>query len=88
VHTVTGWLASRSYDIRDSAQYGDPQTNTFFMRVHALGPEGREVDVAGLREEFGRDVAGRMGGDKMKWEMEEEDKKIKVMLMVSKIGRE
>ncbi|PWN27277.1 putative formyltetrahydrofolate deformylase [Jaminaea rosea] len=83
VHSVTGWLASRSFDIRDSAQYGDPDTGRFFMRVHANGPKGRVVDLNGLRGEFERDVGGKMG---MEFEIHDEGRKGKVMLMVSKIG--
>lgn len=85
VHTVTGWLASRSFDIRDSAQYGDPDTGRFFMRVHAEGPDGRNENVEALRREFGRDVGELM---KMDFSVEDEVVKPKTMLMVSKIGRE
>lgn len=85
VHKVTGWLASRSFDIRDSAQYGDGDTQRFFMRVHANGPKGRVVDMADLVQEFKRDVADEMS---MKFEIADEARKPKTLLMVSKIGRE
>lgn len=55
------------------------------MRVHANGPKGRVVDLDGLRGEFERDVGGKMG---MEFEIHDEGRKGKVMLMVSKIGRE
>ncbi|CAO1635425.1 unnamed protein product [Parajaminaea phylloscopi] len=83
VHRVTGWLASRHFDIRDSAQYGDPDTARFFMRVHANGPDARTVDIAALVDEFRRDVGEEM---KMNFEIVDEDVKPKTMLMVSKIG--
>lgn len=85
VHLVTGWLAHRSFDIRDSAQYGDPATKRFFMRVHAEGPEGRSVDVQMLQKEFRRDVGAVMS---VEFELVEEKAKPRTMLMVSKIGRE
>lgn len=86
VHRVTGWLASRHFDIRDSAQYGDPDTGKFFMRVHASGPPGRVVDIEqGMSEEFRRDVGEEM---QMHFEIRDEDVKPRTMLMVSKIGRE
>lgn len=84
VHRVTGWLASRHFDIRDSAQYGDPDTAKFFMRVHASGPDGRTVDMNALVDEFKRDVGEEM---QMRFEIVDEDVKPKTMLMVSKIGR-
>jgi formyltetrahydrofolate deformylase len=34
VHAVSGFLAERGCNILDSAQYGDPDSGRFFMRVH------------------------------------------------------
>lgn len=85
VHKVTGWLSSRHFDIRDSAQYGDAATKTFFMRVHALGPADRNVSVEQLRKEFKRDVGEEM---QMSFGIEDEARKPRTLLMVSKIGRE
>ena len=39
VHAVSGFLSRRNMNIMDSAQFGDPTTGTFFMRVHASEPE-------------------------------------------------
>ena len=41
VHAVSGFLAGRGCNILDSAQYGDPDSGRFFMRVHfAAAPDG------------------------------------------------
>lgn len=34
VHTVTGWLLAQQGNIIEAEQFGDAQTNTFFLRIH------------------------------------------------------
>ena len=46
VHAVSGFLARRNMNIMDSAQFGDPTTSTFFMRVHASEPESADGTYA------------------------------------------
>lgn len=81
VHAVSGWLAEHGCNILDSAQYGDPQTRLFFMRVHFADEEGK-AEPAELREAFGA-LAGRFA---MEWRLHDAAEKPRVLLMVSKIG--
>ena len=81
VHRISGFLAEHGCNIIDSAQFGDAQSQTFFMRVH-FAAEDAAVSDAALRESFGR-LAQTMQLD---WEMHDAHKKPRVMLMVSKIG--
>ncbi|NNB94568.1 formyltetrahydrofolate deformylase [Corallococcus exiguus] len=81
VHAVSGWLAEHGCNILDSAQYGDPQTRLFFMRVHFVDEEGK-AQPAALREAFGA-LAGRFS---MEWHLHDAAEKPRVLLMVSKIG--
>ena len=55
VHAVTGFLFERGCNIIDSAQFGDPDTRRFFMRVafaHGPAGAGQEQSAAGLRTAF------------------------------------
>ncbi|MBN8228692.1 formyltetrahydrofolate deformylase [Corallococcus macrosporus] len=81
VHAVSGWLAEHGCNILDSAQYGDPQTRLFFMRVHFADEEGK-VESAALRDAFGV-LAQRFSMD---WRLHDAAEKPRVLLMVSKIG--
>jgi formyltetrahydrofolate deformylase len=81
VHRVSGFLAEHGCNIIDSAQFGDAESQLFFMRVHfSLDEPG--VDDAQLRAEFTL-LAESM---KLDWEMRDARAKPRVMLMVSKIG--
>jgi formyltetrahydrofolate hydrolase len=84
VHSVTGWLASQGFNIRESAQYSDPATSRFFMRVHA-DAEGTTAapDLAALRTHFNEELGSRMN---MSFELTNEATKPRTMIMVSKIG--
>ncbi|CAN7452880.1 formyltetrahydrofolate deformylase [Pseudoduganella sp. LjRoot289] len=81
VHRVSGFLAEHGCNIIDSAQFGDAESQLFFMRVHfSLDEPG--VDDAQLRADF-----GQLGESmKLDWEMRDARVKPRVMLMVSKIG--
>jgi len=81
VHRVSGFLAEHGCNIIDSAQFGDAETQRFFMRVH-FAREDAAVGDALLREDFAR-VAASMG---MEWALHDAHAKPRVMLMVSKIG--
>ena len=80
VHAVSGFLYERSSNILDSAQFGDPWTGEFFMRVHFqhIGEPG----LADLREAF----APLAASFEMRWEMHDASLKPRVLIMVSKIG--
>ncbi|HEX7641317.1 MAG TPA: formyltetrahydrofolate deformylase [Burkholderiaceae bacterium] len=81
VHSVSGFLAEHGCNIIDSAQFGDSQSQTFFMRVH-FAAEDAAVSDSALREAFGH-LAQTMQLD---WQMHDAHKKPRVMIMVSKIG--
>ncbi len=81
VHRVSGFLAEHGCNIIDSAQFGDAETQRFFMRVH-FAREDAAVSDAQLREDFAR-LAATMAMD---WALHDAHAKPRVMLMVSKIG--
>ena len=84
VHAVTGFLFERGVNIVDSAQFGDPDTRRFFMRVAFEAPpsEGATPHVDDLRTAFGP-VAERFG---MTFEMRDLTVKPRVAIMVSRHG--
>lgn len=79
VKAVSGLLADSGCNILDSAQFSDPATNTFFMRVHfadeAGTGEGLPGKLQGVAEEFSLD-----------WRLRDAAYKPRVLVMVSKIG--
>ncbi|MFZ6726266.1 formyltetrahydrofolate deformylase [Undibacterium sp. MH2W] len=81
VHSVSGFLAQHGCNIIDSAQFGDAQSATFFMRVH-FAVEDASIEDAQLRQEF----AELADGMQMNWQLHDAHHKPRVMLMVSKIG--
>ncbi len=81
VHRVSGFLAEHGCNIIDSAQFGDSQSQLFFMRVH-FSLEDSGLSDAALRADFAT-LAASMGLD---WELRDAHYKPRVMLMVSKIG--
>jgi len=81
VHRVSGFLVEHGCNIIDSAQFGDAQSQLFFMRVH-FAAEDLAVSDATLRADFVQ-VAGEL---KMDAQLHDARKKPRVMIMVSKIG--
>jgi formyltetrahydrofolate deformylase len=81
VHRVSGFLVEHGCNIIDSAQFGDAQSQLFFMRVH-FSKEDAAVGDAGLRANFATLAASMQ----MNWQLHDAGKKPRVMLMVSKIG--
>jgi len=80
VGAVGNFLAERSCNIIDSAQYGDPDTGRFFMRVvyDRLDPAG---DPAALAAAFA-EMAQRFS---MHWEIHDATHRPRVLIMVSKL---
>ncbi|ALJ37403.1 formyltetrahydrofolate deformylase [Azospirillum brasilense] len=82
VYAVSGFLAERSCNIIDSAQFGDRGTNLFFLRIHfsaaAAGPSQAELQAA-----FAEQVAERFG---MTWKLHDAGRRQRVLIMVSKFG--
>jgi formyltetrahydrofolate deformylase len=81
VHRVSGFLAEHGCNIIDSAQFGDAQSQLFFMRVHFAAEDASVSDIA-LRADF-----ARLGESmQMNWQLHDAFKKPRMMIMVSKIG--
>ena len=81
VHSVSGFLAGHGCNIIDSAQFGDAQSQLFFMRVHFAAEDAGVTDAA-LRDGF----AALSAGKQMDLQLFDARHKPRVMLMVSKIG--
>jgi formyltetrahydrofolate deformylase len=81
VHRVSGFLAEHGCNIIDSAQFGDAQSNLFFMRVH-FNVENEQMHEEVLRANFGTLALERGMG----WQLHDANKKTRMLLMVSKIG--
>jgi formyltetrahydrofolate deformylase len=81
VHRVSGFLADHGCNIIDSAQFGDEQSQTFFMRVH-FASESIDATESILSAAFA-ELAATM---QMNWQLHDAQKKPRMMLMVSKIG--
>lgn len=82
VFAVSGFLAERSCNIIDSAQFGDRISGLFFLRIHftaaASGPSQAEIEAA-----FGEQVAQRFS---MTWKLHDAGRRQRVLIMVSKFG--
>lgn len=81
VQRVSGFLAEHGCNIIESAQFGDAQSQLFFMRVY-FAAEDTSVSDEVLRADFSA-MAETM---QMTWQLHDAQKKPRVMLMVSKIG--
>lgn len=81
VHAVSGFLAEHDCNILDSAQYGDTQTNLFFMRVHFVD-EHAQRNTQKLTDDFSP-LARRFA---MNWHLHDASIKPRLLILVSKIG--
>jgi len=81
VRRVSGFLSDYGCNIIDSAQFGDAQSQTFFMRVH-FSAEDASIGDEKLRAAFA-ELAETM---QMNWQLHDALRKPRVILMVSKIG--
>lgn len=81
VHNVSGFLANHGCNILDSAQFGDAQSQLFFMRVH-FALEDAAISNATLRADF----ATLGDAMQMNWQLHDARHKPRIVLMVSKIG--
>mgnify|MGYP006271743185 CR=1 FL=1 len=77
---VSGFLYDRGGDIRDAAQYGDPTTGLFFVRIHFRMVDG--ADGAALHAAFAA-MAQHIGID---WELHDAGRPCRVVIAVSKMG--
>ena len=82
VYAVSGFLAERSCNIIDSAQFGDRISGLFFLRVHfsasAGGPSQAQLEAG-----FDEEVATRFA---MTWKLHDAGRRQRVLIMVSKFG--
>jgi formyltetrahydrofolate deformylase len=78
---VAGFLAEHGCNIIDSAQFGDPESQLFFMRVHFALEDSSVLD-ADLRGAF----AALCEANAMRGQLHDARAKPRVLIMVSKIG--
>ncbi|MFJ2949942.1 formyltetrahydrofolate deformylase [Streptomyces sp. NPDC087226] len=80
VHAVSSYLFMTGCNIEDSQQFGDHDTGLFFMRVHFSADA--PVTVEKLRASF------TAIGDafQMDWQLNRADRKMRILLMVSRFG--
>ncbi|KAK0725924.1 formyltetrahydrofolate deformylase-like protein [Lasiosphaeris hirsuta] len=84
VHAVTGVFAREGLNILDLQQYSDPTTARFFMRVH-FGPTPT-ASAAHLRPAFDGLAASDSDYHPMTYDIRAVADKMRVLIMVSKIG--
>ncbi|ROT40803.1 formyl transferase [Sodiomyces alkalinus F11] len=80
VHAVTGVFAAQNINILDLQQFSDPVSERFFMRVHFGPTESESTDH--LNAPFA-ELASHL---KMDYTIRPVHKKLRVLIMVSKIG--
>ena len=79
VRDVSTYIAANDGNIIESAQFGDPETNLFSMRIHFATKATNGVEQS-VREGFSS-VADRYD---MRWGMQDYDRPPRVLIMVSK----
>ncbi|KID84124.1 formyltetrahydrofolate deformylase [Metarhizium guizhouense ARSEF 977] len=81
VHAVTAVFAAHGHNVLDLQQFSDPASRRFFMRVH-FGPKADAVTAEHLARPFD-ELAAAYG---MAYDIRPVAQKMKVLIMVSKIG--
>ncbi len=81
VAEVAGFMAKSNLTIKESNQFGDSETNSFFMRVKALSINGNDkIDINDIRNNFKLIAKKR----KMEFNIYNANEVPKVIIMVSK----
>ena len=80
VHTVSGWLLTRHGNIIHAQQFGDTDTERFFLRVHFSLPEAAPVET--LEADFAS-VAERFD---MRFQFHDTRRKARLLILVSRQG--
>jgi|SRR5690625_796786 len=80
VHAVTGWLLKQEGNILEAQQYGDPETQHFFLRIHFALPQPSTPKK--LRTNF--DIVARAFN--MDAQFYDAQRPTKALLLVSKQG--
>ncbi|ETD66509.1 hypothetical protein V757_12580 [Pelistega indica] len=78
VHAVSGFLLNLNGNIIDSQQFGDSESQQFFLRVHF----GTDSQLKTIREAF-VPIAEKF---QMQWELHDSTEKMRVLILVSKQG--
>lgn len=78
VHAVSASLVAAGGNITESAQYGSPETGSFFMRVEFTSP--RSYD------EVRAELAGVAGAFAMSWELHVTGRRVRTLIMASTSG--
>ncbi|KAE8228609.1 hypothetical protein CF326_g6453 [Tilletia indica] len=89
VTRVTGLIARLSYNIIESAQFGDSRSGRFFMRVLFVpaGGGGGATLEEGAKEKVVKAFQEELAGDlEAEFEIHDEAEKVRTLIMVSKIG--
>jgi len=81
VAAVSVFLSEHACNIKDSAQFGDDETNLFFMRVHFIA-ESEAPDISVVSANFSA-LAKRFF---MHWTVHAIDAKCRMLIMVSRFG--
>jgi formyltetrahydrofolate deformylase len=82
VHAVSGFLLERGGNIEEAAQYNDPDTGLFFMRVQFAFDPSSVMDQAELR----RQIDAFSAPFNMQWKLHDTRQLMPTVLMVSKEG--
>ena len=79
VHAVSGCLAGLGCNILDSAQFGDPDSGRFFMRVHFAhaGPASADAELSSAFEPVAAEFA-------MDWRIVADSRRPRTLIMVSR----
>lgn len=81
VHTVTGWLLEKQGNIVEAEQFGDAETERFFLRIHFSLPnadhnlESLRLDFAPIAQKYTMDA-----------HIYDAQKKARILLLVSRQG--
>lgn len=82
VAAVSSYLTENTANIKSSAQYGDEDTQSFFMRVHFETHDDAPCEEGCLRQGISQ-IAAKFG---MSWELYGARKKTRLLIMVSQHG--
>ncbi|WP_068315533.1 formyltetrahydrofolate deformylase [Polycladidibacter hongkongensis] len=80
VAAVANCIASQNCNICESAQYGDPETMRFFMRVSFTAPQGMTA------AQFTSGFSPVATAYDLQWQLHDLAKKPRVLILVSKMG--
>ncbi len=80
VHHVSGWLLTRHGNIIHSQQFGDPDTERFFLRIHFSLPVATGID------ELAQDFAGVAERFSMQFQIHDKQRKARLLILVSRQG--